>query len=590
HINEWIPFINNNNNDNNNNNNINIGLKPDNYAGVRAIISGSNNHLLFIVYPSRNFCIFDLNKYQIIKNGYLSINCDLTFPCFILKKENEMLLFCRNKGYLLTYNEKTCTISSKKIWICSPMQLLSYYAYIHINNNILFFGGYDGFRSESVSKSLYKYSIEENTWTQLEYTLPLPLYACSAIINEQKDDTFIHIIGGQSNDNILLSTHMKINIKKLIKEESLNEQIWKFKEQEKRDIKMTKKDLSYIQKNFSFKDIKRQKQINIILTYWNRLLSIKIGWIDDFTKIISRYILLEYFKPLKTFIGHSDYVKSATFSPDGNTIASCSEDRTIILWNITTGDIKNILKGHTNDVNDINFSPKGDQIVSCSADNTIRLWDTKLGIEIKKLTGHSHNITSVNFSPRDNKIVSSSWDRTIRIWDLNYIIKDETEKILTGHKDIINYVQFSPDGQLLVSCSNDNSIILWNVNSGQIFNKLIGHTNHISKVKFSPTGIYIISCSRDKTIRIWDIVSGKNVTTLNGHSDTVRDVMFSYDSTKIISCSIDQTIRLWDAILGTEIQVLRGHSNNVTSVSFSSDAQFIISSSIDKKLVLWERL
>ncbi|ETO16572.1 hypothetical protein RFI_20767 [Reticulomyxa filosa] len=97
HINEWIPFINNNNNDNNNNNNINIGLKPDNYAGVRAIISGSNNHLLFIVYPSRNFCIFDLNKYQIIKNGYLPINAYL----FLSKKFTtfkDILFSLKNDG------------------------------------------------------------------------------------------------------------------------------------------------------------------------------------------------------------------------------------------------------------------------------------------------------------------------------------------------------------------------------------------------------------------------------------------------------------------------------------------------------------
>ena len=64
--------------------------------------------------------------------------------------------------------------------------------------------------------------------------------------------------------------------------------------------------------------------------------------------------------------GHSDWIKSTVFSPDGKHIVSASYDHTARIWNTATGDCQAELKGHSDKVNSAVFSPDGKHIVSAS--------------------------------------------------------------------------------------------------------------------------------------------------------------------------------------------------------------------------------
>ena len=75
------------------------------------------------------------------------------------------------------------------------------------------------------------------------------------------------------------------------------------------------------------------------------------------------------------------------------------------------------LIGHRSDVWSVSFSPDGTKIVSGSDDKSIRVWDATSGTQIHQLDGHSSGVTSVSFSPDGTKIVSGSFDKSIRIWD-----------------------------------------------------------------------------------------------------------------------------------------------------------------------------
>ena len=80
-------------------------------------------------------------------------------------------------------------------------------------------------------------------------------------------------------------------------------------------------------------------------------------------------------------------VTSVAFSPDGNTIASASVDKTVKLWNLQGQEIKT-LTGHGDFGQSVAFSPDGNTIASASRDKTVKLWNLQ-GQEIKTLTGHS---------------------------------------------------------------------------------------------------------------------------------------------------------------------------------------------------------
>ncbi|MEE1203610.1 MAG: hypothetical protein UHN59_04835, partial [Bacteroidales bacterium] len=77
---------------------------------------------------------------------------------------------------------------------------------------------------------------------------------------------------------------------------------------------------------------------------------------------------------LKTLEGHSEYVYSVAYSPDGTKIISGSKDKTIKIWDANTGECLKTLEGHSDDVRSVAFSLDGTKIISGSFDKTVKIW------------------------------------------------------------------------------------------------------------------------------------------------------------------------------------------------------------------------
>ena len=290
------------------------------------------------------------------------------------------------------------------------------------------------------------------------------------------------------------------------------------------------------------------------------------------------------YKLLKNLIGHSGYVYSVAYSPDGTKIISGSYDKTIKIWNTNTGQCLKTLEGHLYFVNSVAYSPDGTKIISGSGDGTIKIWNANTGKCLKTLNGHSIYVYSVAYSPDGTKIISGSGDKTIKIWDAN---TGQCLKTLEGHYSNVWSVAFSPDGTKIISGSRDNTIKIWDANTGECLKTLKGYSEGGLSVAYSPDGTKIISGSGEGTIKIWDANTGQCLKTLEGHSSSVLSVSYSPDGTKIISGSNDKTVKIWDANTGQCLKTLGGHSNIVESVAYSPDGTKIISGSRDKTVKIW---
>ncbi|MGG6268334.1 caspase family protein [Leptolyngbya sp. AN03gr2] len=236
--------------------------------------------------------------------------------------------------------------------------------------------------------------------------------------------------------------------------------------------------------------------------------------------------------------GHTAPVTQVQISPDDSLLISASADKTIRLWNISTGELIRTIAGHNDRVTALSFSPDRESFASASADRTIKIWSIEGDLRTI-LQGHTDEVTSIAYSS-EGRLASGSMDNTVRLWDIDR----RTSTILGKHRMAISALAFSPDGKTLASASWDNTIQLWSVNDATLRRTLIGHSGGVTTLSFNPEGSVLASGSDDSTIRLWNPETGALLKTLTGTQDRVSSVVFQ--ANQILSTSDRLGLTRWN--------------------------------------------
>jgi WD40 repeat protein len=109
-------------------------------------------------------------------------------------------------------------------------------------------------------------------------------------------------------------------------------------------------------------------------------------------------------------------VRSAAWSPDGQRLATTSEDRTARVWRADGTADPIVLLGHEAGVLSVAWSPDGQRLVTASKDRTARVWRADGTAEPVILRGHEGFVLSVAWSPDGQRLVTGSDDGTARVW------------------------------------------------------------------------------------------------------------------------------------------------------------------------------
>jgi hypothetical protein len=283
-----------------------------------------------------------------------------------------------------------------------------------------------------------------------------------------------------------------------------------------------------------------------------------------------------------TLRGHQSIVKDVKVTVDGKKIISGSDDRTIKVWNIETGECLLTLEGHQSHVESLAVT--ADKIISGSNDGTIKVWSLETGVCLSTLEGHQSHVSSVAVTADDTRIISGSHDWTVKVWNISIGACLST---LQGHKHFVTSIAVTRDAEKIVSCSVDMTLKVWRLPTGECMFTLRGHQGAILSVTFTADGKKIISGSDDHTVKVWSMTTGNCLSTIKAHQGGVLSVSNTVDGKKIITCSQDKTVKVWNISTRECLSTLEGHLTWVLGVAITADGEKVVSCSADKTVKVW---
>lgn len=254
-----------------------------------------------------------------------------------------------------------------------------------------------------------------------------------------------------------------------------------------------------------------------------------------------------------TLGGHTDFVRTLQFSPDGRTLASGADDHAVRLWDAVTGKHKSTLTGHkTWQIWAMSFSDDGRTLATMNGlGSECFLWDVASGKKLVAFDNEQGWSPSLVFSPDGKTLASGTpplawitfWDPKTGLPGRQFQTDRKTEKRAVGAK-----VAFLPGGKSLAAADDAGFLRLWDVATGNVTRKIEAHGGEILSLAVSRDGTKIVTGGADRRVRVWNAATGENVATFPFDEGTLETVFFSPDGKSVASA--DNRLRVWDLASG----------------------------------------
>ena len=297
-------------------------------------------------------------------------------------------------------------------------------------------------------------------------------------------------------------------------------------------------------------------------------------------------------RPCEKFEGHDHWVWGVIHLPDGQRIMTCSQDGSLGIWNLQTGErIANWRDGGSA-VKTIALSADGKRVASGSYDGLVRLWNIEKGMATGKWTGHTHIVETVCWDRHDKRVLSGSRDGTARVWSV------ESEKTIVEIKTGLIHVWaaiFSPDMTMIATAGHnidDELIKIWDANTGEKLASIgFGRKgNNVYCLAWTSDGTTLVSGSDDRLIRTWNTFTWEQIAVLTAHTEDVNSIAISPNGRILASTSWDNTARLWNLENGQSIggSPFQRTTRWLNCVSFSTNGNLLAAGCDDNNAYTWD--
>jgi len=290
--------------------------------------------------------------------------------------------------------------------------------------------------------------------------------------------------------------------------------------------------------------------------------------------------------------GHENVVSALSFSDDGKQLVSASWDRTVRVWDTSSGRQEALLEGHSDWVFDLCLpGGPGKTGIQSASQNELLRWSPALKESARQTGLGGATVNSATFSSDGKWLAIGGRDGFVRVRST----EEESAPIeIGGFRSWVSDLSFTADGKVLAAGTRTGTVRVLELPSGKVRHRFEAHKGkQVLAMAISPDGKTLATGGFEQTARLWSLESGKQIAELGGHRGVVTAVAWSNDGRLLATGERHGSFHVWDTNdSNRQIAKTTAHSDgrlgfSVTALAFSADSKRITSGSYDKSIKIW---
>jgi WD40 repeat protein len=247
---------------------------------------------------------------------------------------------------------------------------------------------------------------------------------------------------------------------------------------------------------------------------------------------------------------HGGQVLGVAFSPDGERLATASEDLLPHVWALTGGD--------------------GPERV------------TRNPLRVPELGRHGHRgLLAVAFGPIGNTLATGGCDHTARVRDLT----SRRQQLRVPHDGWVRSVAFRPDGLHLASVGEDGIVRVWSVpDRGEVLRIELG--TPLTATQFSADGQHLLTATKHGSAQVWDLAARGELLTVSHDRGELWSAAYAPDGRSIATAGTDGSVCVWDLASGRPRRIANGFAT--WSVAYAPDGRSLAMAGERGKALIWD--